>query len=99
MNGPRIIKIGDWTARPAQNLLERDGRSVKVEPRTMEVLLHLASRAGEVVSADEFINTVWQGRVVGDGAVYKCINHLRQTLGDGRDTVIYIQTIPKRGYR
>ena len=98
MNGPPIIKIGDWTARPAQNLLERDGRSVKVEPRTMEVLLHLASRAGEVVSADEFINTVWQGRVVGDGAVYKCINHLRQTLGDGRDNVIYIQTIPKRGY-
>ena len=65
----------------------------------MEVLVHLASHAGEVVSADELINAVWEGRVVGDGAVYQSINQLRHALGDDRDDVQYIQTIPKRGYR
>ena len=62
----------------------------------MEVLVHLASRAGEVVSADELIDAVWAGRVVGDGAIYQSINQLRQALSDD---VQYIQTIRKRGYR
>ena len=61
----------------------------------MEVLVYLAGRAGEVVSADELIDSVWGGRVVGDGAIYQSINQLRHALGD----VAYIQTIRKRGYR
>ncbi len=93
------IKVGKWAARPTLNLLECDGRSVALEPRAMEVLVHLASRPGEVVSSDELIDAVWQGRVVGDGAVYKTIHRLRDALGDDRDDVRYIQTIPKRGYR
>jgi len=96
MSESPIIKVGEWTARPTLNCLEHDGRSVKLEPRAMEVLVHLASRAGEVVSADELIDAVWDGRVVGDGAIYQSINQLRQALGDD---VHYIQTIRKRGYR
>lgn len=99
MNETRKIKIGDWTATPALNLLERDGRSHKLEPRAMEVLVHLAERAGEVISAEELVHAVWQGRVVGDGAVYQSISQLRHALGDESDGVRYIQTIPKRGYR
>jgi len=94
-----MIRVGEWTVRPTLNRLEHDERSVKLEPRAMEVLVHLASRAGEVVSADELIDSVWDGRVVGDGAIYQSINQLRQALGDDRDDVRYIQTIPKRGYR
>lgn len=65
----------------------------------MEVLAHLATRPGEVVSAEELIEAVWRGRAVGDGAVYKTIHLLRDALGDDRGDVRYIQTIPKRGYR
>lgn len=65
----------------------------------MEVLVYLAKRAGEVVSVDELIDAVWDGRVVGDGAVYQAINQLRHALGDHQDDVRFIQTIPKRGYR
>ncbi len=65
----------------------------------MEVLVYLASRAGQVVSADELIDAVWDGRVVGGGAIYQSINQLRQALGDERGDGAYIQTIRKRGYR
>ena len=65
----------------------------------MEVLVYLAGRAGEVVAAPELMDAVWDGRVVGDGAVYQAINQLRQALGDGNDDGGYIQTIRKRGYR
>ena len=99
MSESPIIRVGEWTARPTLNRLERNGSSIKLEPRAMEVLVYLASRAGEVVSANELIDSVWEGRVVGDGAIYQSINQLRQALGDDRDDVRYIQTIRKRGYR
>jgi len=64
----------------------------------MDVLEYLAVHAGEVVSTDELISTVWQGRVVGDGTVYQSINQLRQALGDSTGKAGYIETIAKRGY-
>ena len=95
----QTIKVGDWAVSPAQNLLERDGLSVKLKPRAMDVLVYLAEHAGEVVSTDELISTVWQGRVVGDGTIYQSINQLRQALGSDTRKAGYIETISKRGYR
>ncbi len=65
----------------------------------MQVLVYLASRAGEVISTDELVVSVWKGRVVGDGSVYQAINQLRQALGDDRDDIRFIQTVPTHGYR
>lgn len=93
------IKVGDWAVLPAQNLLERDGNSIRIKPRTMDVLVYLANHAGEVVSADELINSVWKGQIVGDGTVYQNITQLRHALGGGSKATHFIETIPKRGYR
>ena len=65
----------------------------------MEVLVYLAEHPGEVISSDELIRVVWKGRVVGDGSVYRAINHLRQALRDNPQDAQFIQTVPKRGYR
>jgi TolB-like protein/DNA-binding winged helix-turn-helix (wHTH) protein/tetratricopeptide (TPR) repeat protein len=92
------IKIGPWTATPALNLLERESRSIKIEPRAMDVLVFLARQNGAVASVDELIASVWKGVVVGDGSVYLAIRQLRQVLDDP-DGTRYIETISKRGYR
>jgi len=99
MGESQRIKVGDWTVTPAQDLLQRAGKSIRIKPRTMDVLVYLASHAGEVISAEELINSVWQGRVVGDGTVYQNITQLRQALGDSTEEARFIETIPKRGYR
>lgn len=93
------LRIGAWTVHPALNLLERDARSVRIEPRAMDVLVVLAQHAGSVVSVDELIATVWKGVVVGDGSVYLAIKQLRRALEDPADGQRYIETIAKRGYR
>jgi TolB-like protein/DNA-binding winged helix-turn-helix (wHTH) protein len=93
------IKIGPWTATPALNMLERDGRSIKIESRAMDVLAVLARHGGAVVSVEELLASVWKGVVVGDGSVYLAIRQLRQALDDPADGTRYIETIPKRGYR
>jgi hypothetical protein len=53
------FRIGDWRVDPALDEISRDGRTVKLEPRTMRVLVCLARRAGEVVSVDDLLNAVW----------------------------------------
>jgi TolB-like protein/DNA-binding winged helix-turn-helix (wHTH) protein/tetratricopeptide (TPR) repeat protein len=91
--------IGAWTADPALNLLERDGRTIRLEPRAMDVLVHLAARAGAVSSVEDLMSAVWKGVVVSDGSVYLAISQLRQALGDTDEGASYIETVPKRGYR
>jgi TolB-like protein len=63
------IRIGQWTANPDLNLIERGTRSVRIEPRAMDVLVYLAGRNEAVVSIEELMAAVWKGAVVGDGSV------------------------------
>ena len=93
------LRIGEWTVEPALNRLSAGERVVKVEPKAMEVLTHLAARPGEVVSRDALLAEVWRGVVVGDDALTQVVIKLRKALGDGSESPSYIQTIPKRGYR
>lgn len=65
----------------------------------MDVLMHLAARAGVVTSVEDLITAVWKGVVVSDGSVYLTISQLRQALGDSDSGKSYIETVPKRGYR
>jgi len=93
------FRIGHWVVRPSQNLIERDSRSVRLEPRAMDVLIALAKGDGDVISVESLMTAVWKDVVVGDGSVYLAIRQLRQALGDGDEGAHYIETIPKRGYR
>jgi adenylate cyclase len=93
------MRIGDWTVRPSLNVIERDGASIKLEPRAMDLLVYLANAPGHVASADELLREVWHGRVFDGSVVYKRINQLRQALGDDTRASRFIKTIPKRGYR
>lgn len=93
------MKIGAWIANPALNLLEQGDRSVRLEPRAMDVLVQLARRAGAVTSLEELMKAVWVDVVVSDGSVYLAISQLRQALGETAGGASYIETVPKRGYR
>lgn len=99
MDALERIRIGQWTATPELNLLEHGERSVKIEPRAMDLLMILAQHHGAVVSVEELIASVWKGVIVGDGSVYLAIRQLRQVLDDPKGDTSYIETIPKRGYR
>jgi DNA-binding winged helix-turn-helix (wHTH) protein/TolB-like protein len=93
------LRIGHWELIPDLNLLRREGLETRLEPRHVDLLVFLAGRAGEVVSADEILSGVWSGLVVGDHSVYQAIAKLRKALGDDASQATYIETVPKRGYR
>jgi TolB-like protein/DNA-binding winged helix-turn-helix (wHTH) protein len=88
--------VGDRIVRPELNRIDGPDGPVQVERKVMEVLVHLAGRQGDVVSKDELVAAVWDGRFVSDDVVWRSIRELRRALGDGPAR---IETIPRRGYR
>ena len=83
----------------ADEIRAEDGRVVKLEPLKMRLLMALAERPGEVVSTQELLDTVWSGLIVTSGSVYQGVAQLRRVLGDGVDKPVYIETVPRKGYR
>ena len=92
------FRIGEWRVSRAINQIERHGHALQLEPLAMDVLVHLATKPGEVVSIDELIARIWNGRAT-DGSVYRTINQLRRALEGDSEEARYIETIRKRGYR
>jgi DNA-binding winged helix-turn-helix (wHTH) protein/Tfp pilus assembly protein PilF len=90
---------GEWKVAPTRNLLVRGDEEVRVEPRVMDVLVHLAGRAGEVVSKEELVERAWEGRLVTDDVLTVTIYALRKALGDDARRPRYIETVSRRGYR
>lgn len=93
------LVIGEWNVVRELNELRRGDEQVRLEPRAMNLLVHLASREGRVTSKEEILDTVWRGVFVSDSALTRTIADLRKALGDDAKSPRYIETISKRGYR
>ncbi|HEY0799332.1 MAG TPA: winged helix-turn-helix domain-containing protein, partial [Steroidobacteraceae bacterium] len=88
------VKQGVWR-------LGDTGREERIllTPKSFAVLKHLVERAGRLVTHDELLEAVWPDSVVEPQAVRKHILEVRVTLGDRAKNSLFIETIPKRGYR
>lgn len=85
--------------RPARLILERDGATVRVKPKTMDVLISLVDCAGEVLTREQLLERVWQNAYVTHDVITQAIAELRRALHDDVRRPIFIETIPRRGYR
>jgi DNA-binding winged helix-turn-helix (wHTH) protein/tetratricopeptide (TPR) repeat protein len=88
------FQLGPWRVEPSLDALRQDGRSVKLEPRTMRLLCVLAQAQGELVRTAELLERVWPKLVVTSGSLYEAIVQLRKVLGTDA-----IATVPRKGYR
>src|SRR5215813_12437823 len=96
---PGDFSVGEWIALPSRNLLVRGEEQIRVEPRVMDVLVHLAAHADRPVSKEELIERVWSNRHVTDDVLTVTIYALRKALGDDARHPRYIETVSRRGYR
>jgi TolB-like protein/DNA-binding winged helix-turn-helix (wHTH) protein len=94
-----VLRIGSWRVDPALDEISKDGTAVKLEPRTMRLLVCLAEHAGEVVSVEQLLDQVWKDVVVTPNSVYHAVAALRRVLGDSTKEPTYIANILRRGYR
>ena len=77
----------------------RDGVSVDITPKVLDVLLYLIDHAGTLVTKEELLDALWPGANVTDNALTQAVSELRQALGDDASAPRYIRTVARRGYR
>jgi DNA-binding winged helix-turn-helix (wHTH) protein len=83
-----------------RRLRRGDDDVVAVPDRHLEILLHLVSHAGRVVSKDALISAAWKDVAVTDNSLEQAISALRRTLGvPPPPATRYIETLARRGYR
>lgn len=71
----------------------------RLEPKVMEVLVILAKNSGEVVPKAALTEAIWDGYGGAEDSLMQAISKLRKVLGDQAKAPLFIETIPKKGYR
>ncbi|MEX0276184.1 MAG: winged helix-turn-helix domain-containing tetratricopeptide repeat protein [Ruegeria sp.] len=79
--------------------LRCNGRPLHVQPQVFDLLCLLVENAHRVVSRDEIVEKVWQGRIVSDDAISSRIRDLRRVLASAGQTSELILTLRGRGFR
>src|SRR4051794_21694608 len=79
--------------------LTRAGEGIAVEPQVFDLLIYLVENRDRVVTKDDLIETIWDGRIVSESTLTSRINAARKAVGDsGKDQAV-IRTIARKGFR
>lgn len=97
----RRIRFGTFEFDPESRQLTRRGTPVRIQDQPAQVLAALVDDPGKIVSREELQRRLWpEGTFVEyEQGLNKAINKLRDVLGDSSDHPVYIETVPRRGYR
>jgi len=98
---PALVRFGVFEADLGAGELRRNGIKVRIQDLPFRALALLLSRPGEVISREEFRQSLWPADVYVDfeQGISSAIMRLRDALGDSADNPIFVQTIERRGYR
>ncbi|MGH9141647.1 MAG: winged helix-turn-helix domain-containing protein [Vicinamibacterales bacterium] len=96
-----IFRFGLFELDTDSGQLLKTGRMVKIQQQPYKLLCLLVSQAGKVVSRDDIRAALWPSEtfVDYDQGVNFAMKQVREALGDDADHAVYVQTVPKRGYR
>jgi predicted ATPase/DNA-binding winged helix-turn-helix (wHTH) protein len=94
----RILAFGPFRLRPAQRVLLEGDTPLRLGSRALDILITLVERAGEIVSKDELVVSVWPSTFVEEANLRVHIGALRKALGDGQSGARYVTNVPGRGY-
>src|ERR1700692_2913521 len=91
---PEPYRFGSFDLQPDNRRLLRDGATISLRPRALDLLAALVDRAGHLVTKDELLERVWPKTVVEESALHVQVSALRKVLGADA-----ITTVSGRGYQ
>lgn len=93
----RVWRFGACEFDEMRHALRVKDTPVEAEAKPLDILLQLLLHAGEVVTKEELLDSVWPGVAVVDGSLATAVSKLRKAMGDEGGSVIL--TVPRVGYR
>lgn len=96
-----VVRFGPYTLDLKLVELRKSGRPVRLPPQASRILALVASRPGELVTREEIQQQIWGKDTFVDfnQCLNVCIKQVRDALGDHADRPLYVETVPRRGYR
>jgi len=96
-----LIRFGVFELNVTTEELRKSGTLIRLAPQPLKLLALLARRSGQVVTREEIQRTLWDGETYVDfeQGMNHCVKQIRNALSDSADTPLYIETLPRRGYR
>jgi len=100
-NGFHTVRFGEFEADLRIGEIRKAGSRIKLQDQPFKVLQILLEKRGNVVSREELQSRIWPEDSYGDfdHAVNVAIGKLRSALGDSAENPVFIETVPRRGYR
>lgn len=97
----RLLRFGMYELNLDTEELRATGTPLKLQPQPFRLLALLASHSGQVVTRDEIKQILWGDETYVDfeHGMNKCIKQIRTVLSDRHQRPVYIETIPRHGYR
>lgn len=92
-------RFDSFTLDTDRGVLEDGTRDVAMEPRAFSLVTHLVMNSDRVVSRDEIVERIWDGRIVSDAAIATVVKTARKAIGDDGTAQKYLRTIRGRGFR
>jgi DNA-binding winged helix-turn-helix (wHTH) protein len=95
------IRVGEWDLDLQTGELRKPGAALRLQEQPLQILQVLVECPGKVVSREDLRKRIWPADtfVDFDHGLYSAIKRLRDALGDSTENPIYIETLPRRGYR
>ncbi len=94
-----LYSFKTFTLDPERRELREGGAAIAVEPQVFDLLLFLVRNRARVVTRDDLIADVWQGRIVSESTLATRINAARRAIGDDGTRQELIKTIARKGVR
>jgi TolB-like protein/Tfp pilus assembly protein PilF len=92
-------RFGGFELDPTKVELRAEGQLCPLEPQVFALLAYLVEHRERLVSRDELLEKIWDGRLVGDSALASRVKAARKALGDDGRTQRFIRTIHGQGFR
>ena len=94
-----LFSFKDFALDGERRELRARGTIVPIEPQVFDLLVYLIQNRDRVVSKDDLISAIWNGRIVSDAALTTRLNAARAAIGDDGDKQRLIKTLPRKGFR
>ena len=98
-SAPPIFEFGEFQLNVGEQQLLRNGRPLALPPKAFDLLVALVERGGQLVARETLLKRVWPDTFVECGSLSYNISVIRKALADCEQRRMFIETVPKRGYR